>query len=463
MTAKPVFEASAVATTVRPRDGRSGTARLLILDDDPVRHELLAAELGRYGYHAACAIGDHAIEAAREHNPDIVLIIDTRVGDAGLSLAQTLSREPFMADTPVVLSVAEEGTATHEGCLAAGIEDLLVRPVLTPVLAARLMPLRRLTTIRAELRNRLRTARRLGIALPAMPAPPATRGPYRVLIVADDPECGQALRATLGDEFSSAHAESPYAAGEMLIDAEYDALVLVPGADPERQLELSNHIRNNTRLFDLPVLMLASSGASGDPVAPYRRGVTVVLAGETPAKRLRFALATLVRRQGLRRHTRTCLRATEVAEATDPATGRYHDGFLRAHLDGLVDDAARWDKQLSVTLLACRNVGEIARLFGPAAADALMREVGGWITSLVRAEDVVGRINGSGFLVALPDTALEEAQIVGNRIAGVLLNTEFAVPGCDDALRVWIEVGCAAWAPGDSTEGHIARARRNLH
>ena len=59
----------------------------------------------------------------------------------------------------------------------------------------------------------------------------------------------------------------------------------------------------------------------------------------------------------------------------------------------------------------------------------------------------------------LPETSLAESEPALHRIAGVITNTEFAVPEVDEPLQVTMKAGIAAHEPGDTPKKLITRAR----
>ena len=100
--------------------------------------------------------------------------------------------------------------------------------------------------------------------------------------------------------------------------------------------------------------------------------------------------------------------------------------------------------------------------FGDEAGAHLTRQLAQWITTLVRAEDLTAHYAEHDFCVSLPDTSLQEADIVMNRIAGILSHTDFAVPEVYQPVTVAVEIGMAGLEPEDTVESLIARARESL-
>ncbi len=167
-------------------------------------------------------------------------------------------------------------------------------------------------------------------------------------------------------------------------------------------------------------------------------------------------------RQKLRLSIRDQLAAIQSKAGAHEVGGVYGRDFLLAHLDRLISASTSWRKHLSLVSFQVQNLAWVARDFGAAAADDLLRQVAEWISVLVRTEDMVARVGDKEFCVVLPETAMEDADIVAHRISGVLLNTQFGINGGKDAVSVWLQAGCADFVAGDTSASLIERARHRL-
>jgi diguanylate cyclase (GGDEF)-like protein len=98
---------------------------------------------------------------------------------------------------------------------------------------------------------------------------------------------------------------------------------------------------------------------------------------------------------------------------------------------------------------------------GHAAGDAVLRSFAGAARAELRASDVLARWGGEEFLLMLPNTDVNEASLVLERMAsrvGAML-----VPGVDLARRVSFSGGLAARREGESFAETISRADKALY
>jgi two-component system CheB/CheR fusion protein len=115
--------------------------RILVVDDNPDAAEIMAMLLSASGHQVYCAAdGPSALEAAREHAPEVVLLDIGLPGMNGYELATRL-RELALPHRPHLVAITgydeEEDRARSR---AAGIDQHIVKPVehkvLTRVLRA---------------------------------------------------------------------------------------------------------------------------------------------------------------------------------------------------------------------------------------------------------------------------------------------------------------------------------------
>jgi diguanylate cyclase (GGDEF)-like protein len=79
------------------------------------------------------------------------------------------------------------------------------------------------------------------------------------------------------------------------------------------------------------------------------------------------------------------------------------------------------------------------------------------ITSCLRSNDTAYRYGGEEFTVILPETRVEEACLVGERIRGILAQRNFT-PDKKTAVKVTISLGATQLSVKDSLESFIKRA-----
>jgi two-component system response regulator AtoC len=113
------------------------TARVLVVDDDPVLRRLLEVTLARAGFEVASeATGAGAWRRFQEEHPELV-VLDLQLGDAsGLDLLPRMREDA--PETKVVVITASGSIATAVAAMRLGAYDFLRKPIEPPELVATL-------------------------------------------------------------------------------------------------------------------------------------------------------------------------------------------------------------------------------------------------------------------------------------------------------------------------------------
>ena len=125
-----------------------------------------------------------------------------------------------------------------------------------------------------------------------------------------------------------------------------------------------------------------------------------------------------------------------------------------------------WKRERETFVLILIDLDQFKRIndsHGHQAGDRVLEKVGGWLGSLIREGDFVGRFGGDEFAVLLPRTELA----VGVRHAEVL-RARIAEQASRVAVRhgqvsVSLSIGVAAPRTGDTAESILARADEALY
>jgi CheY-like chemotaxis protein len=104
--------------------------RLLVVDDDPAIHMMVDAVLvPAIGYGVVHAHdGRDALDQAREHLPDVILLDYVMPGMDGPSVLETLRAEPATAAIPVIFLTGRSEPEEVRSLLAQGADGVISKP-----------------------------------------------------------------------------------------------------------------------------------------------------------------------------------------------------------------------------------------------------------------------------------------------------------------------------------------------
>lgn len=154
----------------------------------------------------------------------------------------------------------------------------------------------------------------------------------------------------------------------------------------------------------------------------------------------------------VRRTRQAIVEAKERAELSsnvDSLTGLYN----RRHLDTLlpqeIERARRHDRPLSLLMIDSDHLKEVNDTLGHLYGDQLLIDIAQALAEQVRLVDTVVRFGGDEFVVVMPDTDSEGAQLPANRIREAMDDHEIRANGT--AVRTTISLGLATF-PDDAED-----------
>lgn len=145
------------------------------------------------------------------------------------------------------------------------------------------------------------------------------------------------------------------------------------------------HIRSNpwgaSKLLEQPIIAVESK---------WQLALTV-------SEHIGLALANLKLRESLR-----------IQAIRDPLTGLFNRRYMEESLERELKRAQRKGVPIGIVMMDIDHFKHFNDSFGHAAGDYLLRELGVFLKTLVRGEDIASRYGGEEFIVVLPETSLEE-------------------------------------------------------
>ncbi|MBL6951351.1 MAG: diguanylate cyclase [Alphaproteobacteria bacterium] len=433
------------------------SARVLLYSDTKDAGGL-AGRLAQHGFEPLPANSrDDALRIVTGRYPDIAIVDAAKDVESARFRQDLLDLRPDGGIPTIVIGAADE---TSEDSLQIEFLPAVFRDA---ELFSRLETLARLVTMQGELALRSETSEIFGLEVPTHVVPAAEVANSRILVIASDEAMQRTVIDMIAPIATAEGVSQPYEAIERLLQDPFDAVVAVPADDAEGLLDFCRNLRNHTNLFNMPLLVLSSGDDTAADDQAYAAGVSDVLNLDKGASRLLSRLDHLVRQQRYRQAMQEVYREGRHNSATDALTGLFSHGYLHTHLQKQITECESREKDLAIGFFDISDMTGINGEYGYAAGDQLLRQIGGAIGSLVRAEDLPARFGGDKFCIVLPDSTQESAHPVLNRIAGVINLTEFAIGNDSEPVKVHLQTGCAAVQANDSAERLIARARANIY
>ncbi len=131
---------------------------------------------------------------------------------------------------------------------------------------------------------------------------------------------------------------------------------------------------------------------------------------------------------------------------TDVLTGWNNRRYLAVRLGEELARARRDGTTLACLMLDIDHFKKVNDTWGHAAGDAVLRELAQRIESEVRASDVAARYGGEEFVVLLPDTTVNAASTLAERIRAAVSSSPIDLP-CGEAITITASIGIAEASP----------------
>lgn len=147
---------------------------------------------------------------------------------------------------------------------------------------------------------------------------------------------------------------------------------------------------------------------------------------------------------------------------TDSLTGLLN----RRHMTHLLEkELARFRRHghpVAFLLLDIDHFKEVNDQYGHEAGDRVLEDVAAIIRDQLRTQDLIARWGGEEFLVVLPDSELQSAQAIAERVREALMAHEWRGPN-GQPITVTTSAGVSAFSHDDDRNSAISRADRALY
>jgi two-component system, cell cycle response regulator len=442
--------------------------RILIVDGVATNRILLRARLAEARYQTALAENaEAALALMRAEVPDVILLDAALHGLPGLELLRRLRADPLTADIAAIVMLPIPNPAVRLAALRAGADDVMTKPLDEDRLLAKLRALLRARETTEELRARDVTLGPIGMT----EAGAAFDRPGLVALVTDRPgpatDLRKALAAHLPDRLivqsrdaalSDVAAADPQGPDLYVIDADLDA----EGGG----LRLMSDLRSRGVSRHASVCMMMAQATGPGAAMAFDLGANDVVAGDADPRELALRLGRLLQRKRRDDLFRARLNDGLRMAVIDPLTGLFNRRYALAQLGRIAERAWRGERGFAVLVIDLDRFKSVNDAFGHAAGDSALIEVARRLAAGLRPSDLLGRIGGEEFLVALPETGLPEALALAQRLCRSIEETPIRVDAAT-TLSLTVSIGLAISGdaepgPSDSVTRIVGRADQAL-
>jgi two-component system cell cycle response regulator len=440
------------------------TARVLVVDDILANVKLLEARLQAEYFEVLTANGgQQALDLLDRESVDVVLLDVMMPGMDGFETCRRIKAGPATHHIPVVMVTALDQPSDKILGLESGADDFLTKPVDDIALVTRVKNLARLKMLNDEMIMRASTGKDMGIPDDGSFARAVSARSGRVLVVDDNPRSAARLLDMLSKTNDVFAERDIQAALNKLIESNFDLLVVSLSMQSADGLRLCTQVRSLERTRHLPVIMLVEPGDEARLQSGLDMGVNDYLMRPIDRHELLARAKTQIKRKRHSDFLRHRLTESVELSVTDALTGLHNRRYMEGHLRTLVAEAARTGRPLSMLVADIDHFKAVNDTHGHDAGDAVLKEFAVRLKRNTRGVDLACRLGGEEFVIIMPDTDIERAYQVGERLRAGIAAEEFAISD-DLSIRVTASVGIGTLEnPDDTPETMFKRADNALY
>jgi diguanylate cyclase (GGDEF)-like protein/putative nucleotidyltransferase with HDIG domain len=145
--------------------------------------------------------------------------------------------------------------------------------------------------------------------------------------------------------------------------------------------------------------------------------------------------------------------ALEAEARVDPKTGLFNARHFNKVFQDELNRSERHSRPLALMMIDLDLLREINNKHGHLAGDAVIRGIAEVFRTHLRHYDVPSRFGGEEYSVLLPETSLEQALEIAERIRATVAGHRFLVETVAEPIQATVSVGVACY-PGDATEAN---------
>lgn len=440
------------------------TAQILIVDDVPANVKLLEAKLASEYYDVLTAKdGYEALEMAKKHKPDIILLDVMMPGIDGFETCKLLKQDVDIAHIPVVMVTALSEKSDRLKGLEVGADDFLTKPINDMALFARVKSLVRIKVLLDELRLRDKTNMQMGISSTDNSFLSDVSG-AKILLVDDDQVQGKQINAKLSEMYKVDWVQESEKVMAAAMEGNYDMILMSTALSDIDGLRLASQIKSQEEIRNVPLLVLVDEDDSRLMLKALEMGINDYMTMPVDKNEMTARVRTQIRRKRYQEALKTQYQKSVSMAVTDGLTGLYNRHFLNTHLENMVHQSVKNGKKLALMIMDMDHFKQVNDTYGHDAGDRILKQLSEVIQRTARSTDLAARFGGEEFVVLMPETDEQSALTAANRMREIVEATPFVINAGGETITKTVSIGIANSHPdGDSAEALIKRADEALY
>ena len=217
--------------------------------------------------------------------------------------------------------------------------------------------------------------------------------------------------------------------------------VMLPDIDG---YEICRRVKGDASLPFIPIILVTARDSTGDKVAGLDAGADDYLTKPIDFPELEARVRSMLRIKRLQDEIEEKNRELERLSISDGLTGLFNHRHIHALLHEEFERVDRTAERLAVAMFDLDHFKAVNDTYGHQAGDRVLQQLADILTESAREIDRVGRYGGEEFMVLLPDTSIDDAEVFVERVRREVARKPFAI-GDQEPLRMTISAGISTY------------------
>jgi len=441
------------------------SALVLVVDDLPANVKLLELKLTNEYYDVVTARdGFEAIEQAKKHKPDLILLDVMMPGMDGFETCKKFKEDKDISHIPVVMVTALSDVADRVRGLEAGADDFLTKPINDIALFARVKSLIRIKLLLDELRLRDKTGLQMGVLQEGENTFTQDVSGSKILVVDDDIVQIKRINENLSKEYIVEAVSKPEGSMNIAINGDFDLIIVNTQLTDMDGLRLASHFKGQEETRHVPVLMLVDEDDTRIMTKGLELGVNDYIILPVDYNEMSARVKTQIRRKKYQDALKSNYQQTISRAITDGLTGLYNRHYLDVHLENMVRQSLLNNKTLSLMIMDMDHFKSVNDNYGHDVGDQVLKQLSEIIIKTVRSTDLAARFGGEEFVVLMPETDSKQANDAAERLRKNVESHDFKVTHQVGMINKTVSIGVSFLDEmGDTSQALLKRADSALY
>lgn len=373
-----------------------------------------------------CVYNGKKLRGAIKDRPDAVLMLLTDYIEHAPQIKTALSSHFTNQSIPYIGALFREGRFDVDDTF----DSVIYAPAHPSQISQRIEAVLRLQRMEREILHRVETYRE-DFGLDCEFSLEAINRPFNILFVGKaTPVFMSILNALQGHNVNISGAFSSYSAFNYLHEQEFDAVVMNAIDDTGPSILVTETMRRNSNLYDIPVIFLTVENPE-NVEAIYAKGVHDIVQDIAELPEIRGRILEAANFHRLHAHMKKSLKDLRFDECTDIASRLFNRNFLIHHLTRVVDYCQV--HQYDLSLIALKVYPNALVSIPSDRITHAENQVGGMLRTLLRQQDISARLTEDTFILAFPEQGIDRLDPILDRIKGIVDCAAFDAGFQDDS------------------------------